>query len=139
MVRDGTVTHLTFRRQARPIQDEIESLLDVGSRCDHAKLSGMCRELLAVQEAMWTFVRVSGVEPPHNLAERSLRHAVLWRNASFGTHSLRGSRFVERMLTVVYLSAAAESARARVPRGRESGKARGNPSPIAPPGGRLRA
>lgn len=30
-----------------------------------------------------------------------LRHAVIWRKLSYGTDSARGSRFVERMLTVV--------------------------------------
>jgi hypothetical protein len=46
------------------------------------------------------FVRKEGVEPTNNAAERALRHGVLWRHTSFGTHSLAGSRFVERMLTV---------------------------------------
>lgn len=100
-VRDGTLSRATFCRHARPIRREIEALLDIGSRSGQRKVAGMCRELLEVQEAMWTFVRVPGVEPTNNLAERSLRHAVLWRKASFGTHSARGSRFVERMLTVV--------------------------------------
>ena len=30
-----------------------------------------------------------------------LRHGVLWRKSSFGTHSEAGSRFVERVMTVV--------------------------------------
>ncbi|HEY2787766.1 MAG TPA: IS66 family transposase, partial [Fimbriiglobus sp.] len=34
-------------------------------------------------------------------AERALRHAVIWRKLSFGTQSAAGSRFVERMLTVI--------------------------------------
>ncbi len=34
-------------------------------------------------------------------AERPLRRAVLWRRRSFGTQSEHGSRFVERILTVV--------------------------------------
>jgi transposase len=37
----------------------------------------------------------------NNEAERRLRPAVLWRKGSFGTQSHRGSRFVERILTVV--------------------------------------
>jgi transposase len=38
---------------------------------------------------------------PNNDAERVLRHAVLWRKSSGGTDSEAGSRFVERMLSVV--------------------------------------
>jgi transposase len=100
-VRDGTLSWAVFRRNVRPVRDEIEMLFDIGARCDDAKVSGMCAELLKVKDALWSFVRVRGVEPTNNLAERSLRHAVLWRKASFGTHSANGSRFVERMLTVV--------------------------------------
>jgi transposase len=46
-------------------------------------------------------VRKEGVEPTNNAAERALRHGVLWRKSSFGTQSEAGSRFVERMMTVV--------------------------------------
>ena len=57
--------------------------------------------MLAVEPALWTFVRVEGIEPTNNAAERALRHAVLWRKASHGTDSETGSRFVEKILTVV--------------------------------------
>ena len=42
-----------------------------------------------------------GVVPTNNASERSLRHAVIWRKLSFGTQSANGSRFTERMLTVI--------------------------------------
>jgi transposase len=45
--------------------------------------------------------RSRGVEPTNNAAERALRHAVCWRKTSYGTDSAGGSRFVERVLTVV--------------------------------------
>jgi transposase len=35
------------------------------------------------------------------VAEREVRHAVCWRKTSFGTASEDGSRFVERILTVI--------------------------------------
>jgi transposase len=41
------------------------------------------------------------VEPTNDAAERALRHAVSWRRVSAGTDSADGSRFVERMLTVI--------------------------------------
>ena len=62
---------------------------------------GMCEALLAAEPALWTFVMVEGVEPTNNLAERTVRHGVLWRRTSFGTQSPAGSRYVERMLTTV--------------------------------------
>ncbi len=42
-----------------------------------------------------------GAEPTNHGAERALRPAVLWRQGSFGTDSEAGSRFAERLLTVV--------------------------------------
>jgi transposase len=57
--------------------------------------------LLAGETHLWTFVRVEGLEPTNNDAERALRHGVIYRKLSGGTDSESGSRFVERMLTVV--------------------------------------
>jgi transposase len=50
---------------------------------------------------LWTFARVAGVPPENNAAERAERHTVIWRQISGGTDSAAGSRFVERMVTVV--------------------------------------
>ncbi len=71
-----------------------------GQHCADAKTAATCANLRQIEPALWTFVRKEGVEPTNNAAERALRHGVLWRHTSFGTHSLAGSRFVERMLTV---------------------------------------
>ena len=59
------------------------------------------KDILKREDALWTFVRVEGIEPTNNLAERQVRPAVLWRNRSFGTQSQAGSRFAERIMTVV--------------------------------------
>jgi transposase len=72
-----------------------------GRQCRCPKTAATCSELLARERALWTFVRVEGIEPTNNRAERQLRHAVLWGKSSYGTHSHRGSRFVETILTVV--------------------------------------
>ena len=57
-------------------------------------VAGKCREILKLQDALFTFVRVEGIEPTNNPAEHALRHAVIWRKTSFGTDSEAGSRFV---------------------------------------------
>lgn len=44
---------------------------------------------------------MDGVEPSNNVAERACRPAVLWHKGSFGAGSEVGSRFAERLLTVV--------------------------------------
>jgi transposase len=70
-------------------------------RCPCAKTAATCFELLKVEDGLWTFARVKGISPTNNVVERALRHAVIWRRISGGTDSVHGSRFVERMLTVV--------------------------------------
>jgi transposase len=100
-VREGTLARSTFRSYMTPLRREVERLLKAGSQCGVAKTEGMCREILKRREALWTFVQVEGVEPTNNTAERSIRPGVQWRKGSFGTQSEDGSRFVERMMTVV--------------------------------------
>jgi len=82
----------------RPMRIEVGDLLRKGATCSHP---GTCRDNLKCEAALWTFADVSGVEPTNNLAERQIRPGVLWRNGSFGTQSAAGSRFVERIITVV--------------------------------------
>lgn len=101
-VRDGVHTRSWFRRQILPwLRAEVRQLLDVGSRCGCVKTSRVCRDLLALESSLWTFSSRAGVEPTNNAAERAIRHAVCWRKTSYGTDSDRGSRFVERILSVV--------------------------------------
>ncbi len=76
-------------------------LLRRGEDDPDRKAAALCRELTKWWPALWTFARVEGVEPTNNVAERALRPAVLWRKGSFGSDSEAGSRFVERLLTVV--------------------------------------
>jgi transposase len=100
-VRDGTLSRRAFRRYADSLRDDVLAVLGQGRACGCAKTAATCRELLAVEESLWTFVRVEGVEPTNNHIERVLRLAVLWRKKSFGSQSEAGCRFVERLLTVV--------------------------------------
>jgi len=100
-VRDGTMSRITFQEQMQAVQEQVGELLRQGVSCDHSKTAGTCRDILKREEALWTFVRVEGVEPTNNLAERQLRPNVLWRKGSFGTQSEAGSRFAERIMTVV--------------------------------------
>jgi transposase len=100
-VRDGTLAHTTFARYMWPVRREMERLLAAGQTCGMPKTEGTCREILKLQQALWTFVRHDGVEPTNNAAERAIRPGVLWRKGSFGTQSPEGSRFVEAMMTVV--------------------------------------
>ncbi len=100
-VRDGTLQRSSFQTYMVDHKARMYLYLWLGSECSHAKTARTCQEILSVEKALWTFVRQAGVEPTNNAAERALRHGVLWRKSSFGTHSEAGSRFVERVMTVV--------------------------------------
>jgi transposase len=100
-VRDGTWRRSTLRHLVSVLRPAFREVLDAGTRCGCPKTAATCRELLAMEPAMWTFVRVEGIEPTNNAAERALRHAVQWRKTSYGTESAAGSHFVENLLTVV--------------------------------------
>jgi transposase len=99
-VRDGTLTRSTFRVYMRPLQRRFEALLSQGVAVSNSKTKRTCTQLLKHREALWTFVTIEGVEPTNNRAEQAVRHGVIMRKISSGTHSVDGSRFVERMLTV---------------------------------------
>jgi transposase len=100
-IRDGTMTRAAFQAKMKPVQQKVGELLRQGAACTHDKTAGTCRDILKREEALWTFVRVEGVEPTNNLGERQVRHGVIWRKICFGTQSEAGSRFAERIMTVV--------------------------------------
>lgn len=99
--RDGTLNRAELKQELAPIRQKVEGLLLRGEFSGNPRLIGMCRELHDHRDWLWTFLDVDGVEPTNNAAERSLRHAVIWRKTSFGTQSPAGSRFVETLLTVI--------------------------------------
>ena len=99
-VRDGTLQRSSFQVYVSDLRWRFHNYLSYGRQFADAKTAATCANLLDLGPALWTFVRTEGIEPTNNEAERALRHGVLWRHTSFGTHSAQGSRFVERLLTV---------------------------------------
>lgn len=108
-LRDGTLQRSSFKQYAANIRVKIKALLQEGAdyepkpkeKTARAMTARTCKELLKLEPAMWLFVRVQGVEPTNNAAERAIRHFVLWRKSSWGSQSSEGSLFVARILTVV--------------------------------------
>ena len=100
-VRGGTMARATLRANVAVVRFSFREDMRRGSECGCARTAGTCRELLAGETRLWTFVRVEGLEPTSNDAERALRHGVISRKLSGGTDGEAGSRFAERILTVV--------------------------------------
>lgn len=99
--RDQEIHCSDFKAQLAPLRRAMRNLLEQGKQHPHRKIAGICTDILRHWEAMWNFAVIEGMEPTNNAAERALRPAVIWRKVSSGTRSNAGSRFVERMLTVV--------------------------------------
>jgi transposase len=100
-VRDGTPARSTFRLYGSWLRPCLKEDPERGAACACPRTAGTCRESLAGEAHLWTFVRVEGVEPTNNHAERASRHGVIYRKLSGGTGSESGSRFAERMPSVV--------------------------------------
>lgn len=99
--KDGVLTRQELQFWLRPVQRDIERLLERGENAGIERLSGSCADILAHRDALWTFVTHDGVEPTNNHGELELRDFVLWRKRSFGSRSERGERFAERVMTAV--------------------------------------
>jgi transposase len=99
-VRDGTMSRAKLKLVSQPAQRRIVALLEEGTGLSNRKVSGVCREILKLEPALFTFIDADDVEPTNNAAERAIRFAVLMRKGCFGSDSAKGSRFVERFLTV---------------------------------------
>jgi transposase len=100
-VRDGTLDQVAYTARMTEVRDGIHRALVEGGQRACARTVTLCQELLKREAALWTFLRVAGVEPTNNAAERALRHAVIWRKLSRGTASAKGSRYVATILSVV--------------------------------------
>jgi transposase len=54
-----------------------------------------------LQNSLWHFFDAPDIPPTNNHAERQLRPLVISKKLTFGTQSSRGSRFIERIFTVI--------------------------------------
>jgi transposase len=101
LFRGGGITRATLQRRLDGPARQLERALRKGRRCADAKTATFCENLVELLPAVWRFVVSDGVEPTNNHAERLRRRGVLWRKHAFGSQSVAGCRFVERLLTVV--------------------------------------
>jgi transposase len=101
-LRDGKLSRPQFQEAMQAVREAVKRVLQCGKKNRCSKTAGTCKELLDHEEWLWAFVDVEGVEPTNNEGERTGRQGVLLRKTSGGTDSPQGSRFVERVLTVVH-------------------------------------
>ena len=99
-LRRGEISRAELAERIAPFRVSLRVFAEAGfSQKKDSKWRGLGRDLIRYQPAVFRFVEVEGVEPTNNQGERDIRPAVLWRRATQGTRSEKGSLFVSRMLT----------------------------------------
>ena len=126
-VRGGPITRAQLIAKAYPLEKAFFALAERCVNVADLDARNLARALCAQHPHFFTFVHEEGVEPTNNVAERALRHAVVWRKVYFGTRSEDGERAVAQLLTItrtcqlqrinvlVYLTAAIHAHRRRQP------------------------
>jgi hypothetical protein len=68
-VREDILPHTNFAVEVEPSCIKVHQLLLEGTELEHAQQA--CRNLLEMEDALWTFVTVADTEPTNSLAERT--------------------------------------------------------------------
>jgi transposase len=97
------LTRVELQEAAKKHIQNINDALSVGASAEQigSKSQAFCCDLLNRFLTLWTFLEQEGVEPTNNLAERGLRPFVIARKLSKGSQSEWGTKFSERVMTVV--------------------------------------
>jgi len=100
-VRDGTMSRADFdRRMHAELIPRMHLLLMEAAESELPGLWIACCDLYMESDSLWLFVDNHAVPMTNNVSEQEIRDGSIRRKTSFGTQSDRGSRFLERMLTV---------------------------------------
>jgi transposase len=89
-----------MRRRVGYRKRRMHRLLEEVMAEDSDKFMKLAERFLNQYEKLFLFTKYPDIECTNNIAERALRHIVIWRKTSLGTQSVRGSQFLERSLSV---------------------------------------
>jgi transposase len=102
LFKSGQIQKEQLLDKIKPVRQSIEKLLRKGSMMFLRKsFSVSCGNIFNMRRTLWLWLEDLSIEPTNNLAERQLRPYVIWRKLSFGSQSERGSRFVERTMSII--------------------------------------
>jgi len=105
--RDGPFEDLT-ERQA-PVLAQLKALRERHQHSPFVKLGKFCREMLNDWEAIIRPLLDPSLPLTNNAAERLLRHWVIARRLSFGTHSEQGTRAFALLASIIDICRAREA------------------------------
>jgi transposase len=89
------------RQRLRYFKNKMLKWLRIGAYCGHDKTARTCENILDFSKCLWHFFEMKNVSPTNNHAEQQLRPLVISKKLTFGTQSERGSRYIERIFTIV--------------------------------------
>lgn len=89
------------RKRLRVLKARLLRSLRDGTHCSHQVTARTCSKIWESRDSLWRFFEQPHVPPTNNHAERQLRPLVISKKLTFGTQSERGSRFIERIFSVV--------------------------------------
>ena len=89
------------RKRLRYFKARLLRYLRKGAQCKHKTTARTCINILESYDSLWNFFEKPNVPPTNNHAERQLRPLVISKKLTFGTQSERGSRFIERIFSVI--------------------------------------
>jgi transposase len=99
--KEGIELSKKQKKRLRRFKNNMLRWLVIGTECDHDKTARTCENILGFQHSLWHFFENNNISPTNNHAERQLRPLVISKKLTFGTQSDRGSRFIERIFTVI--------------------------------------
>lgn len=98
------VTANEYIRQAGQIKEEILRIIQADAR--HEGIQSIQNIFREHPEKIFQWTRAPGIPCENNYAERALRPTVIMRKNSFGSHSERGLKTKEILMTVMHTAAA---------------------------------
>jgi transposase len=99
--KEGIELSKRQKKRLRRFKNNMLRWLVIGAECGHDKTARTCENILGYQHSLWHFFDNHDISPTNNHAERQLRPLVISKKLTFGTQSNRGSRFIERIFTVI--------------------------------------
>ena len=96
----GEIDRATLLEHVAPLRARFEEVLGwAAANAPGPQAQGIARDLAGRTDELWRFLDDESVAPTNNLAERLLRYAVILRKLTYGSDSLAGSLYMERLLT----------------------------------------
>ena len=87
-------------QQTSIIRARMKHNLRLASRTEHKAARTLGKSLIKNWDKLWTFLRIDGVEPTNNSAERALRPLVILKRIFQRLPSDRGKKFFERLFSI---------------------------------------